>query len=256
MVADGELGKGILDALLQHVRQAAEQRTVADLCLGLGYSSVVLDDGNAGVAYTLHGARPGCCSVLDDAGSIRGRNAWELLAGAFSGHPLRATLGVATINALAPAHSEAELEGDLLEHLPVSREDQIGMVGYFAPFMRLKERVGGFYVLEEQEFAEPDVYPAEKAAKILPQCSVVVITSVTIVNGTFDALVGLAAGAREVVLVGPSTPLFPQVFRHYGVTLLAGCRVKDARRLLQIVGESGGTRHFGPAVRKLAMRVA
>lgn len=256
MIPEGKSNKGILDALLQHVREAAEQRTVTDLCLGLGYSSVVLDDGSAGVAYTLHGARPGCCSVLEDAGSIRGRKAWELLAGSFSGHPLRATLGVAIINALAPVDSRAELGGDLLEYLEVRPDDQIGMVGYFAPFMRLKELVKGFYVLEEQELGEPDVYPAEEAAKILPQCSVFVITSVTIVNGTFDTLIQLASKAREVVLVGPSTPLFPEVFRRYGVTLLAGSRVTDTRRLLEIVSESGGTRHFGSALRKLLIRVA
>lgn len=250
------MSKGVLDALLEYVRQAAAQRAVADLCLGLGYSSVALDDGNAGVAYTLHGARPGCCSVLDDAGTIRGRNAWELLADAFSGHPLRATLGVATINALASPDKEAVLEGDLLKHLGVSSEDQVGMVGYFAPFMPLKERVKGFYVLEEQELGEPDVYPAQEAENILPRCSVAVITSVTIVNGTFDALIGLTANAREVVLVGPSTPLFPEVFRPYGVTMLAGSRVRDVRRVFEVVSESGGTRHFGSAVRKLAIRVA
>lgn len=244
----------VVEALLRRVREEARQREIAELCLGLGYSAVVLDDGSAGLAYTVRAGRPECCSVLDDAGTLRGRNAWELLAGAFPGDPVRASLGVAIINALAPADSGHELEGDLLEHLRVAGDDRVGMVGYFAPFMPLKERVAAFHVLEERELAEPDVHPAREAGRILPRCSVVVLTSVTLVNGTFEELIRYAEGAREIALVGPSTPLFPEIFRPYGVTLLAGSRVRDVRRLLEIISEGGGRRHLGPALRKVAMR--
>lgn len=251
-----EMGGTIIEALLERVRDAAAQRTVTNLCLGLGYTAAVLDDGSAGVAYTVRAERSGCCAVLDDAGTLRGRNAWELLAGAFPGDPLRASLGVAIINALPPADSAPEMEGDLLDHLRAGNKDRVGMVGYFAPFMRLKERVGAFHVLEEQEVPEADVLPAREAGRILPRCSVVIVTSVTIVNGTFDALMRHTGGAREIALVGPSTPLLPDVFRRYGVTLLAGSRVKDVPRLLEIVSEGGGRRHLGPALRKITMRTA
>jgi uncharacterized protein (DUF4213/DUF364 family) len=251
-----EPGGSLIQALLERVREAAREREVADLRLGLGYSAVVLDDGRAGLAYTVGAERPGCCAVLDDAGTLRGRNAWELLEGAFSDNSLRASLGVATINALAPADPRRELEGDLLQHLRVAGEDRVGMVGYFAPFMPLKDRVADFHVLEERELAEPHVHPAREAERILPRCSVVILTSVTIVNGTFEGLLRHAGRAREVALVGPSTPLIPEPFRRHRVTLLAGSRVRDVRRLLEIVSEGGGTRHLGPTLRKVVMRTS
>jgi uncharacterized protein (DUF4213/DUF364 family) len=43
------------------------------------------------------------------------------------------------------------------------------------------------------------------------------------------------------VLLGPSTPLCPAVFRDTPVTHLAGARVRVPEAVLRIVSEGGGT---------------
>lgn len=255
MTASTGSGGSLIESLLQRVRERAQEREIADLRLGLGYSAVALDDGKAGLAYTLRSERLECCAVLDDAGSLRGRNAWDLLERTFSSDSPGPSLGVATINALAPNNPDLEREGDLLAHLRVAGEDRVGMVGYFAPFLSLREQVTEFHVLEEMERPEPFVFPAREAERILSRCSVVILTSVTVVNGTFEELIRYTGRAREVAMVGPSTPLFPDIFRGKGVTLLAGSRVRDVSRLLEIVSEGGGTRHLGPALRKVAINM-
>jgi hypothetical protein len=40
-----------------------------------------------------------------------------------------------------------------------------------------------------------------------------------------------------------------------GVTILSGIHVVDSAKVLRIVSEAGGTPSFGPAVRKLSLRI-
>jgi len=62
----------------------------------------------------------------------------------------------------------------------------------------------------------------------------------------FVGLAELSARAREICVMGASTPLAADVFRPRGVTLLSGRRFTDPGRLLRVVGEAGGTKSFGP----------
>jgi uncharacterized protein (DUF4213/DUF364 family) len=54
-------------------------------------------------------------------------------------------------------------------------------------------------------------FPAEAAPEIIPQADIVAITAMTLVNKTFDGLMKLRRPNAEVVLIGPSTPLSPNL---------------------------------------------
>jgi uncharacterized protein (DUF4213/DUF364 family) len=92
------------------------------------------------------------------------------------------------------------------------------------------------------------VLPESEAERILPECDVVIVTSLTLVNKTLDRLLELASG--EVALLGPTTPL-SAVLASRGVDHLFGVVVEDSVRVREIVSQAGGTRRFGPAVRKV-----
>ena len=76
------------------------------------------------------------------------------------------------------------------------------------------------------------------------------ITSTTIINDTVDELLEAARDCRELVLLGPSTPLIAEAFEGTAVTWLSGITVDDADGLLRVVSEGGGTRFFRPFVTK------
>jgi uncharacterized protein len=101
---------------------------------------------------------------------------------------------------------------------------------------------------------ERGVLPESAAAGILPQCGIAILSATALLNHTLDGLLDLCRNAREIAILGPSTPLLPQVFADRGVTLLSGVQVVDGERVLRLVGEGGGTRQFGSAVRKLTLR--
>jgi hypothetical protein len=119
----------------------------------------------------------------------------------------------------------------------------------------LRQHAARLHIFERRPGQQRDVHPAWTAPILLPECDVVIITSASLVTRALDGLLERAVRARELVLLGPSTPMLPEVFAKRCVTLLSGVHVIDSAGLLRVVSEGGGTREFGPTVRKLALRL-
>ncbi len=234
----------IIDELLQDAQKRLQGRTVADVRIGLGYTAVTLDDGGCGLAGTSTEGADWSCSLLDDAGDLLGRSAEDLATEALSNHPVRSAAGMATINAVLNRHGE-EGPGPL-KVLPVDGA-RVAMVGLFRPLVpELKRRAAQLHIFERQPLT-PETLPDWAAERILPDCDVAIITSLTLVNKTLDHLLDLARG--EVALLGPTTPQSP-VFAFHGVKHLFGRVVRDTHRILSLVSQAGGTQRFGSAAPK------
>jgi uncharacterized protein len=246
----------LLDRLRDLLSPAAEMRSVADIRVGLGYTAVQLDEGSCGLAYTFRDeADEGCC-VIREAGTLAGRRASDLAEWAGSSDPVASAVGLATLNALIQAPTSARA-ADLLAELQVTSNDVIGMVGYFGPLVGpLHSRGKALHIFERRPNANSAVLPEAAAADVLPQCQVVILSATTLLNRTLDNLLNLGRNARELAILGPSTPLLPEAFVDRGVTLLSGVHVVNPERVLQVVSEGGGTRQFGAAVKKVTLRLA
>jgi uncharacterized protein (DUF4213/DUF364 family) len=244
----------LLDEVCDQLLPVAAGHSIADVRVGLGYTGVQLDDGRCGLAYTFRqGTGAGCC-VLKEAGSLSGRSASELAERAHSQDLIIAALGLATLNALIkPALPSA---GDVLDLLSVDKTETVGMVGYFGPLVDpLKRRAKVLHTFEQHENMGPEVLPEGAAERLLPQCQVVIVSATALLNRTLDAILDCCRGAREVAILGPSTPLLPSVFASRGVTILSGIEVTDSRQALRIISEGGGTRQLGNTIRKVSLRV-
>jgi uncharacterized protein (DUF4213/DUF364 family) len=245
----------IVDDLLEHLVSRAEGRSVSEVCVGLGYTAVRLDDGRCGLAFTFHEDVCEGCSVIKEAGTLAGRPARELAGWVKTLDATSVALGVATLNALAEPPASAT-ETDFTELIRVAPEDVVGMVGYFAPLVgSLRQRAARLHIFERRPREQGDEHPDWTAPLLLPDCDVVIISGTAVINRTIDALLTHVSKAREVAVLGPSTPLVPEVFAGRGVTLLGGVQVTDAARVFRVVSEGGGTRRFGSAVRKLCVRL-
>ena len=133
------------------------------------------------------------------------------------------------------------------------------MVGCFSPLVEpIRRRVRRLSIFERGQRLTSDLLPENRAGELLPQCSVAIITATTLLNGTIDALLAAASSCREVVVLGPSTPLVPEVFAKLPrrATLLAGVLVNDAEELLRTIARGGGTRDFLTSAAKVNVRVA
>lgn len=241
----------IVDDLLDFAEDELKKRTAVDVRVGLGYTGVLLDDGNLGLAYSFRG-EPNTldcgCEFTNMAGELGG-NAWELAKLSLSMNVVDSSVGVATLNAAINQNIEGE-KGDILDILDIRKGDKIGMIGNFWPTVRkLKEDAESYrnielYIFErsERDTKEENVYPDWAAGRILPETDIAIITATTIQTKTIDNLIKSAENAREIAVLGPTTPMVPQVFKKWGVTLLSGSIVKDTERALKILSQGGGTR--------------
>lgn len=243
---------GILPALVNALKNdlghALEEIEVKDVRIGLAYTGVLLSENYGGVACTPLYEFSGC-PALGFAGSLKGKTADKLLELALSENPLEAAVGVATANALS--HMLSDLKP---ENFPVSKtdildlikpEDKVAMVGYFGPLVpRILKITDKLTVLEKREIDDPKTrtLPSEKAGDVLPASDVIILSASTLANKTFDELLLFRGAAREVVLLGPSAPLYPAPFFSRGITAIMGTRIIDPLTMLTVVSEAGGTK--------------
>ncbi|MFH0916333.1 MAG: DUF4213 domain-containing proteins, partial [bacterium] len=125
----------IIEELRSHLLHHFPEQRVADVRIGLGYSAVMLEDGNAGTAYTFrHDAASGC-SVFMGRRPLAGRTTTEILEYLGSPDVVECSVGLALANAMANRPHPDQQEGDILDILPLRPDDRVGMVGYFGPLV-------------------------------------------------------------------------------------------------------------------------
>ena len=247
----------IAKRIRETLQAEAERARAVDVRIGLGYTAVLIESECAGVAYTPREDLDHGCSPLREAGSLAGRRLSDLLAYLESREPIERAIGLAAANALVAARPPTSVTGgDILRALALRPADRVGMVGCFEPLIApLQTQVASLTIFERSGGWTIGVQPAERALDLLPTCSVALITSTALITESLDALLEAAAGCREVALLGPSTPLLPEVFANTPVTWLSGIRIESPAKVLRVVSEGGGTRNFSPYVQKLNLRL-
>ena len=243
--------------LVTRLLAPARDARIADVRIGLGYTAVMLTDGRTGVAFTFRDQTQGGCSVFHGIRPLTTRPAEDLLVLLESRDAIEAGVGLACANALAMPGRSTFLEGDVLEHLELGPEDDVGMIGHFGPLVgAIQDRARSLAVFERVDQPSGLLRPQREAEAALPRCQVAVITATSIINHTIDGLLKGCRRCREVVLLGASTPLVPEAFIAEEVTMLSGIVVKDAAEVMRVVSEGGGMRQFSPYVRKVTLRVS
>ncbi|MBT6498699.1 MAG: hypothetical protein HN580_00370 [Deltaproteobacteria bacterium] len=240
----------ILKNLKKYALSNRQEASIADVRIGLSYTAVRLNNGSVGVAMTFHKDIPHGC--LPDKTPMIGKKAGELIEKADSQNILERTVAIATINATLNRNRPDLKTGDVLEILNPGKDDIVGMVGFFGPLVpKLKSQVKKLYIFEKSTSKSEGLLSEEKAFDILPECTIALITSTSLINLSFEKIVETARNCRKVVLVGSSTPLAPDVFKAFGVDILSGIIVTDHAQVLRIVSESGGMKSFGRFVNKV-----
>jgi uncharacterized protein (DUF4213/DUF364 family) len=226
---------------------------VLRVLVGAFWTAVVLDTNppRAGLASTMrpvtHPNRP----PVPLAGELVTKSGRELAEWLRSTRTLEASIGMAAFNALLAAEAAGDASvADKLCCRPVNARDvilergagrRVAIVGHF-PFVEQARRAAAeCWVLELDP--QPGDLPAEQAAEVLPRADVVALTGTSLVNHTFDALIGHCRPDAFVVLLGASAPLTPVLFER-GVDVVSGTRVADVPAVLRAVGEGATFRQI------------
>lgn len=234
--------KPIQQQIIDYLKPVSEGLVVTDVRVGLGYTSVRLDNGNIGIAWTAQ-TQSGSCTYEPKAGTLGGMKAGELLEMlTVFNKPLSRSIGLATANALAAGLPRPEATcTDVLDLVQVQSSDHVVMVGYFGPLVPVIRETGCRMDILELNADKPGTMTPEQGRGSLSSCSVAIITATTIVTGTIDEILSSLRNPRAAVVLGPSTFMRPEVFIDTPVTHLAGARIRDAHAVEKIVSEGGGT---------------
>ncbi|WP_292391493.1 Rossmann-like domain-containing protein [Methanosarcina sp. UBA5] len=245
---EAEILPALVNALKNDLGSALREIEVKDVRIGLAYTGVLLSENYGGVACTPLYEFSGC-PALRFAGSLKGKTVDKLLELVLSENPLEAAVGIATVNALSHMLRDIKPENfptsniDILDL--IKPEDRVAMVGYFGPLVpKILKITNKLTVLEKREieFPETRTLPSEKAREVFHTSDVIILSASTLANRTFDELLSFRGAAREVVLLGPSTPLYPGPFFERGITAVMGTQIFDPMTMLTIVSEAGGTK--------------
>ena len=164
-------------------------------------------------------------------------------------------MGLAAVNAVLNDSQKNWDTGNVLNAFTLDESDAFGMVGEFHPILsKIQTMTKNIYIFEQDVPEDSHLYPADSIPLYLPECDVVVLTATSIINHTIDEILPHFKNAREVCLVGPSTPLCPEVFKKYNITLLAGSVVKNPELILQIISQGGGTMSMKSAIEQVLVR--
>lgn len=232
----------IAERLIETTGPASAGLTFTDVRLGLGYSCVELSNGSMGIAWTPDKRQSGSCTHLRHAGSIVGREAGEVLSWLNSDNMLERALGLATFNAVNSASERTYVEGEAISLLHLQPDDHVVMVGHFAPIVPHITKVGcRLEIVELADYGLQFINNSRQDLSALSACDVAIITATSIITNTADTLLAALSRNRAAVLLGPSTPLCPEVFADTRITQLSGAYVTEPAWVKTIVSEGGGT---------------
>jgi len=243
----------LMERLHVTLKQRAEQTTVTQLVLGLGYTAVLLKDGGAGIAYTWTDGGSGC-SHEHGWGDAEGAPASGLLDLLLAGGGLSRSVGMATANALNHAAAIQLPEddgpaGSLIRQLDITRGTRVSMVGFFPPVARVLGDLGAELDIVDDAKGMGDRGSFVERLREWPQ--VLIVTSTALLGGTVDELLAAAGPSTRIALLGPTTPLLPEIFEGTRVELLGGMVPRDVDGVLRTVRHGGGTRDFSSCCRKV-----
>lgn len=240
----------MLNRLYERLEPVAKERQIADLRVGLSYVGVKLDNKASGLAAVLPDVTPRGCTVLSDAGRYAGSPATDLLRYLKDGkNVLHRAIGLATANALIDPPAGTMEDREATTYFNLKPDEKVAMVGLFSPLVERIRATGAILTVIEKNPERLELLSPNDKQQALKDCDVAIITATTLLNNTFEETIAALGTPRVVALMGPSTPLVPDIFQDTPVTHLGGAIVANSRRVLQIISEGGGTPALRPYLR-------
>ena len=226
----------------QHCLGNTETEHIRDIRIGLGYTIVELSDGASGVAWTPDRSPSSSCTHLKRAANMEEFNEAEMLEWLDSDSQLERTVGLALFNAINSRVERVVSKEEAISTLNITSSDHVVMVGFFAPIVPKVKATGCQFDVLELNTEKPGFVDLHKGPDLLSECDVAIITATSIINNTVDDLLSRLSRNRAAVMLGPSTPVCPEVFKNSRITQLSGSRVMDVERVKRVISLGGGTK--------------
>ncbi len=214
-------------------------RLIKELVVGEKYTAVILQDGRLGVCATL--------------GNVMGRITADFQADLKN--PVHRIILNAYFNALLNYDNEYEEGRDIFEEIPFDNYNQVVMVGWFRTLhKKFRDKglpVKAYDILEKSKYLDP----LEEMHGAVRKADALVVSSTTIFNKTLKEITDLASAECDIFMLGPSTIMHPDMFRHTPVKALFGSVFKlHDKAVINIIKSGCGTPEFSGHMRKVFLK--
>jgi len=255
----------LIDSILAEAKPYLNKRKIKDAVLGISLIGIQLDNNDIGLAYMLRDHLPAGCSVFGFAQEIIGANAYQVAQFAKEGsNDAQRGVGVAALTAGSrQLNLPDEDKKEAYFGLDISNNDIVGMIGLIPPVAEsFAKQAKELIVFDESisnsgEKKHKNITSMERQEELLPGCDIVIISGSSFINHSIDGLLQICSGAREIVLVGSSTPMYPRAFSSTNVTVLAGSwwDSKLKNDLFKKIALAGGIHHVQKSMIKKSLRI-
>lgn len=230
-----------------------------------------LSGGSIGISYVLREDLPQGCSAFPHFDDIIGMDASDASRWFYkSENVLERSVGAAV---LCAASRSLPIPDEPASKLPfgidVTPKDTVAMIGFIPPVARSFQDVcKKMYIFDNgassagplqgclSKAAAFPISDPEAMQAVLESCSIITMSGTTLINESAEEILSMAENAREIVIVGPSTPMIPDGYSDFGVTRLAGSwwDEKDPSAIAKTVSRAGGIMQLhGHMIKKMAM---
>lgn len=238
--------------LIECMASAADEVTIDQIVIGLGYTAVTTSDGNIGLSATGVAMQGGCCGS-HDVEDFETRPAVDLLQKIAEDDPLVRTMALALINALN-RQASLQLAEDpdnaiLFNRFNILSGARVAMVGYFPPLVRILEsrKVPLAVIDDARGIGDKENF----YQKLHGWADVLLMTATSIINQTTETILSHCRPGLKTILLGPTTPMVPDAFTHLPIHMLAGTAVTDRAQALKHVRHGGGARSLKSVSRRV-----
>jgi len=242
--------------------------------VGIFFTGVKLTTGTGGLCFTPVKDMPEavCCPSsagrIRDPRKIRGVRAEDVLGDLDSRESLRRAVAVSVLNALSAACWESGFQGDYeirsrtdaQDLIPLAEDAEVAVIGALGPVLqKLKKRGGAWWVVEQdprtlrrEEMAH--YVPADQSEPVISRSDILVITGVTLLNGTLEGILRKARQEADIYVMGPTAGMLPEPLFARGVHVVGGVRVKRPDEVLDVLAAGGSGYHlFDDLAERIAM---
>jgi len=167
--------------------------------------------------------------------------ALELLA---SREILKRSVGMACLKSLLP-EPPVTISGSAIDLVaPAAARVPTCFVGYFKTAALWREQ--GYPVTIVELFPRPGDVHWDEADEVLRKAELVLMTGLTVVNETLEAVIRRTPSARMRIIMGPTVPASPALF-DYGIDVLGITQIDNVELMSGYALLGGGSIAYAPA---------
>lgn len=249
----------IMDGIFALGKPELEGQKIKDVIIGLSIIAVQLENGAIGSSYVLREELEGGCCLFSKGQGLISMDALEMATWAVTDkNVVKRALGIAALNAGAGAHLDKTGNKQEFDYLSEVKEaDTVGMIGHIGPIIRsLHGKTKDFIIFDKGKKGN-DICADELQKQKLPTCDIIFVSGTTFINNTIDEVLSRCHNAREIIVIGSSTLLYPAAYKDEKITIIAGALWDKSKKekIFKTISLAGGIHNLSPYMEKIAIKV-